>query len=345
MLNNKIGKAFLYMLLFYTTCAFGQMSTKNLVGRYGGTDGVCLFEDGQFLLYGYATAVFGRYTIKKDHIFFYPDKPDLFQLFGYNNPQIRGTYLTFVGFEEGETFARFDNDSTYRVFNEDANCFDPPFVKIRKNVPQSIALTAYTDQDSSAYENWYYANEAGYNDFLLIYSKPRQEYQDFIGQINGNALKLSNYGGDQGYPKNKEDREWDDIILMKKQYNESLARKDIVLVNKHYATFFVDLSEYRLDTINNQYVVNNPKDNEEYFENSPYQDNRYLRKYVKIYSRANDQEKLNLDKIGDSSLFYTVCDTVDGADSFKNADSAHEQLKTTEPVKVLPTNGGEHPKK
>lgn len=38
-------------------------------GGYGSNDGVYLFDDGTFILYGYATAVFGEYKFDKMYCF------------------------------------------------------------------------------------------------------------------------------------------------------------------------------------------------------------------------------------------------------------------------------------
>ncbi|MEN5234041.1 hypothetical protein [Sphingobacterium faecium] len=42
----------------------GENRLKEVSGRYGSNEGICLFDDDRFLLYGYATAVFGFYKFK-----------------------------------------------------------------------------------------------------------------------------------------------------------------------------------------------------------------------------------------------------------------------------------------
>ncbi|NGM65403.1 hypothetical protein [Sphingobacterium sp. SGR-19] len=55
------------------------------------------------MLYGYATAVFGRYTINDSKIQFHPNRRDLFEIYGHRSPQIEGdeSRWQFTGFEEG----------------------------------------------------------------------------------------------------------------------------------------------------------------------------------------------------------------------------------------------------
>ncbi|PRD57026.1 hypothetical protein [Sphingobacterium gobiense] len=205
----------------------GQTNEKPYIGRYGHNDGVCLFADGQFLLYGYATAVFGRYTLKDDKILFYPHRRDLFEVYGHRNPQIEGeqSRWQFIGFEEGATFAQFDQDSIQRVFNADANCFTYPYITNRTQQVKHITLMDQAE-DSSTFETYRFANTAAYNDFVLVYNKINEEHHDFVGRLEDNVLKLSNYGGDTGYVKQEEDTEWDELLQFKAQYEQATVYRD-----------------------------------------------------------------------------------------------------------------------
>lgn len=219
------------ILLCYLTMqigfAQGQTNAKQHIGRYGHHDGVCLFADGQFLLYGYATAVFGRYILQDDKILFYPDRRDLFEVYGHRNPQIEGeqSRWQFIGFEEGATFAQFDQDSIHRVFNADANCFTYPYIT---NRPQPVERIALMDQaeDSSTFKTFHFANTAAYNDFVLVYNRIGEEHQDFVGRFEDNVLKLSNYGGHNGYRKKEEDKEWDEFLQFKAQHEQATAYRE-----------------------------------------------------------------------------------------------------------------------
>ena len=59
-------KKYLMLILLASGFIFAQKTTtdkryKEVEGRYGGNDGICLFDDGKYMLYGYATAIFGTY--------------------------------------------------------------------------------------------------------------------------------------------------------------------------------------------------------------------------------------------------------------------------------------------
>ena len=227
LLMKQVGLILLCYLSMHSSFAQQRTNEKQYVGRYGYNDGVCLFEDGQFLLYGYATAVFGRYTINDDKIQFYPDRRDLFEVYGTQNPQIEGeqSRYQFMGFEEGDTFAQFDQDSIRRVFNVDANCFNYPYSMERTQLAEYIFLMDQTE-DASTFKTFHFANIAAYNDFILVYNKIGEQHQDFVGRLEGNILKLSNYGGEDGYKKREEDTEWDEILQWKAQYEELMAYQE-----------------------------------------------------------------------------------------------------------------------
>src|SRR5690606_19524806 len=162
---KQIGLTLICYLSFYLGILHGQTKEKHYIGRYGHNNGVCLFEDGQFLLYGYATAVFGRYQFQGNEMLFYPDKRDLFEVYGTQNPQIeeKQSRYQFIGFEEGETFAKFDQDSIYRVFNTDANCFNYPYSTNRTQPVEHITLMSQPE-DSAIFQTFHFANTAAHND-------------------------------------------------------------------------------------------------------------------------------------------------------------------------------------
>lgn len=348
-----------YLITIKTTSAqhhiTQDMRYKKNEGRYGSNSGVCLFEDGTFLLYGFATGVFGTYKFEKDYLLFYPDKQELFMVFGHHNPNLnRETQINFVGFERGsKTFVQFDNDSLQKVFNDDANCFDAPFVfkkvgKIKNFTLADIPQEPSQEDDNSA-TSWHYRNEAEYNDFILIYNAPKREYEDFSAMVspteNGDVLKLSNYGGDKGYQKQKLDEDeisqWKEILDWKKQYDESkVTNQNIVYANKHYNTFpEPDASKYKFNAVSNQYSNTTDKDNDAYYNQNQYIDSRFLRKYIKLQAETKDRFKNTNTNIASKSIFFTVCG--EGSEKsyhydgfIKEKNNNPPMLETTAPVKL-----------
>ncbi|MGJ1284051.1 preprotein translocase subunit SecD [Sphingobacterium spiritivorum] len=327
---------------------------KKYEGRYGGNDGICLFDDGHFLLYGYATAVFGSYRFEKDYLLFCPDKPELFQVYAYENKSIGDSVrINFTGFENGATFSRFDKDSIRRVFNEDANCFDAPFVYNGPLRFRQLSLSQDASEEEGDLQNpntsWLYIIDPNYNDFIFVYNKPQSVYQDFAAVISGQdgelCLKKDGYLDRQGYPCRlniKEDKEWPEIVKWKDQYFENKNKSDAVFANSHYNSFPApDSNVYNYDTNTNQYISKDYLENEEYFKQNEYSDDCSLRKYSKLQPNRQEPFDYKQQTIASESIFYTTCEEPDKSYKYKGlkkVDSANDEAipATTVPVPIPP---------
>lgn len=85
------------------------------------------------------------------------------------------------------------------------------------------------------YNAWKYKNDKGYNDFIFVYNQPRREYENFSGIMEtnekGTALKLSNFGGENGYQKYEEKQnQWKELLDMKNSYSKYKEKKKILLL-------------------------------------------------------------------------------------------------------------------
>jgi len=103
---------------------------------------------------------------------------------------------------------------------------------------------------------------------------------------------------------------------MKKQNQKSLKSQDFVLVNQDYGTFLLDLEDYVLNTKTNQYIRENI--NEIYLPANRYEDDRYLRKYIRQQPNAKKEENLSQMRIANGSIFFTSCDDVEKSYHYKN---------------------------
>lgn len=295
---------------------------KQYAGRYGSSEGICLFEDGRFMLYGYATAVFGKYVVEKDQLLFSPDQRPLFEVYATHNTSIGNSMrVNFAGFDGSHSsFVRFGKDSVHRVFNEDANCFDAPFVyELPAKVSEFTLGDAMEEQywnKGAASNTWQYSNQEGYNDFIFAYNAPAREYQDFRGVItrseDGEAIQLSNYGGEHGYFKNKQDegelQQWKEILAMKKEAEEGVKKvANGVYANEHYHIFLRDLQHYTFNREANQYISKDAAANAAYFRDNQYNDDRYLRHYTKLLPTTKNTKGFNVNEIAGTSIFFTVC--------------------------------------
>lgn len=109
---------------------------------------------------------------------------------------------------------------------------------MQKNVKE-FTLYSLADKEFSdmirPYNAWKYKNDKGYNDFIFVYNQPRREYENFSGIMEtnekGTALKLSNFGGENGYQKYEEKQnQWKELLDMKNSYSKYKEKKKILLL-------------------------------------------------------------------------------------------------------------------
>lgn len=336
--------------------ATGKDRYQQVSGRYGGNEGICLFEDSTFLLYGYATAIFGHYRFEQDRLLFTPDKPELFEVYATHNKNTGGhTRINFINFEgHGRTFLQLDRDSLMQVFNDGANCFDVPFVAEDSRIPVTFVLSAEESdfQPPLVVNAYYYQNSGLYNDFMIVYHPPKREYEPFSASFYQEGtevtLRLSNFATGKGYRKHEADEneqgQWQEILGMKVQYEvEKEMKQKAVYANEHYNTFSTDMEAYDFDAARNLYARKTAAENEAYFKQDPYNDDRYLRRFVPLQPKT--KSKLDTDQVhkAHASIFYTVCG--EGAENsyhYQALDTEDEENDTsrgravpvpTEPVK------------
>lgn len=314
-------------------------SFKQVAGLYGSNSGVCLFEDGKFLLYGYATMVFGSYEIENEKLFFTPDKFEKFLVFAARNKAIGDSFqIYFQGFEDGTTFLQLDVDSLKHLFNEEANCFSNPYIFHGAKIPGNITL--FDQAIEGGWEEmgvpnaWEFAVGQGFNDFMIFYNQPRRERQDFMGRIElankTKVLKLSSYGGDEGYFKQAKagEKNWNELLEFKKQYYEAEAHADTIYANKSYNRFSILGSEnYQYDSLLGMFVDIYNKDNDSYYQDDAYHDSRFLLKYTKLIPISKVKADLKQEHISSSSIFNASCGEEESGDLGKIDEATEEGVE------------------
>ncbi len=328
----------------------GKDPYKQVAGRYGANEGICLFEDSTFLLYGYATAIFGSYRFEEERLLFYPHKPERFEVYATQNKSIgKDVKINFVNFEgNGRTFFQPGADSVRQVFNDGANCFDAPFVVQERKIPAAFTLSAeMPDYEPSPGANaYYYENTGLYNDFMIVYYPSKRIYEPFSasfykeeGQV---LLGLSDFVTAKGYYKNEADedesKQWTEVLEMKAQYDaEREMIKEGAFANEHYNTFWPDIQAYDFDPVRNLYVSKAAAENEAYFQDDPYNDDRYLRRFVPLLPKTKSKLNTSGLPLANASIFYTLCDA--GAENtyhYKALESRYENKDTIQETIAAP---------
>lgn len=300
-----------------------NLTHKKYEGCYGSSSGgLCLFEDGTFLLYGYATAVFGTYEPTGNLLQFHPKRPPVFEVYAQKNPTIRDSIrMNFNGFEEGNTFIMLDQEKPHSVFNANANCFSAPFVYQKAGTHSAFTLFLNGEdnelESGEHKQSWKYVFDPVYNDFILVYNKSLRYYKPFTAYCNQTKedvaeMKLSDYITGKSlsrYKKAGSDAEWDELVNWKNLYFNQADREKEIYANIHYNTFTKpEDMDYILDQETNQYLSKHYKEDTEDFDSDAYNDRRVLRKYSKIQPKETLQQKVLIPVSDLPPLFYTTCE-------------------------------------
>ncbi|MGN7820432.1 hypothetical protein ACTJJB_09875 [Chitinophaga sp. 22536] len=330
---------FLYIIYILGTMTMLSLtsdgaSAQSIAGRYGGVqDGICIFDNGRYFLYGYATFAPGTYHVEKDRVRFVPDKPaNTFMVFARENKDLHDSVrMCFNGFERGETFLQLDNEKTRRVFNEGANCFNPPYVYEGAAVPSQITFSHVTDDYGvlkTDKNTEVYRPGKKLNDFVFLYQKPSRYQQPFVGVITkeDDVTLLQTSLTSRKFPRDPDDKE---IEEMKAQLgNAEEKAEDVLYANRFYKLLTdIDTSEYVYDPGAGQYTAHGTKPGEQAEE---YTDVRILYKYELVMPVSKDfrkPEKTNL-----PSVFFTSCEDPEKSYRYKPLDKP-----STPPDRPLPT--------
>ncbi|MBC9913785.1 hypothetical protein [Chitinophaga varians] len=308
-------------------------SAQSIAGRYGGVqDGICIFDGGRYFLYGYATLAPGTYHVEKDRIRFVPDKPaNTFIVFARENKNLHDSVrMYFNGFERGQTFLQLDNGKTRRVFNEGANCFNPPYVYEDAAVPSQITFSHVTDDygvlktDKNTES---YRPDKKFNDFVFLYQKPNRYQEPFVGVITkeeGETVLQTSLTS-RKFAKEPNDKETEEKMAY---LSEGKAGEEVLYANRFYKLLTeIDTSEYTYDAGNQQYTAHGTKPEALTEE---YNDVRILYKYEPLMPVLKEFRKPG--KIDLPPLFYTTCEDPEKSYRYKPLEKP-----STPPDAPLPT--------
>jgi len=283
-----------------------EQGPKQFTGQFGDNDGIYVFEDGRFALYGYATFVLGNYTLNDSLIEFQPDFPDLFSVYGYDNPELKEqTKLMFQGFEEGGNYMQFGQQAARLVFHENASSFTSPYIHDTTAMLNQFAF--YTDtlelpDNSLVVKNkWQFTNN-GYNDFIFVFNKPSRYHLPFQGKLfrtndNKIVLQTSANFGSRLLPFTPKDEisSWDEVLNWKNALSAATMNSEFIYANSFYNTITFDPEQYRLDDKTNLYIAKSNREQHADIKTESYEDTRFIKKYVKL--NPTDTLKVDLKTI------------------------------------------------
>ncbi|WP_128755228.1 hypothetical protein [Aquimarina sediminis] len=235
-----------------------------------------VLENGKFVITYFGGVQVGEWSLTSNTtILFTPDiKKNEFELYGRYNKNIGNTVrISFEGFEEASSFislkkTKDDKHIMKKVFNENANCFNYPYVKNFRSTTETISFMVLKEEMETLIYDF---NTKGFNDFIAFFCKNEDEAYPFYATFKHNRLYLdeNGYSTKQQLPK-----EGEDIDFIRRVASKNASNKTI-LCNPSYHLFEGNINENHIfDKEKGAYI--NPQcyiegdefmDKEEFFEN------------------------------------------------------------------------------
>lgn len=119
--------------------------TTNVNRSPEGSSQLCLTDNNKFLIYGFGFIRVGTYQVdsenKRIQLSFI--NPKELYIYSTYDPTIKGTHIQFDGFTDSQTsrtFAQFNHQSLYPIFNKNPNCIKYPNIHQPKDTIKDLTL-------------------------------------------------------------------------------------------------------------------------------------------------------------------------------------------------------------
>ncbi|KAF2079021.1 hypothetical protein [Flavobacterium sharifuzzamanii] len=298
---KKIKFYFTAILLLVLSASIAQHK-PNFVGNYS-QNGASYFiqSDNTFIIVAYATLITGKWHIENNLLKLIPKNPDFpFVLYGYNNPNVKGTKIMFSGFNDGDTFiALNENKAIQRVFNEDANCLGFLNVHLFTESATKISFSYGSENTETKGRKMYiFKNDNNYNDFVAHYISQSNFREPIIFKINGKSLK-NRYNEELSRIESLSNG---DLEMIKEINKTSKMNTDIVYYNPSYKDISaneIKLDKYNFNKSKNAYLLKTKQ-----VVNNSYHDLNVLYRYSQLQNLQISNEKKTIVK---KTLFHFQC--------------------------------------
>ncbi len=307
---------FLVVFLLCCNASYAQQTSsmkKETSGRYlnGSTEGIYVYDDGSFALFGYATLLLGSYTIEADRIHFTPRIPKQpFYVLGRKDMALKmGTRLWFTAefFYDGPTFIQVNTDSVQPLFNTAFNSGESDYVIQLDEQPATITLAHNRSEQLHTFNANRFRLDSSMNDYLLFYTKTVREQAPFTVFLNiENGTRSFEYSSGLFTKEvNKVDEEWERFIDNCKQQQGETDKGTTFYFNDQLksATGFnystekpsvFDIDNYVLDTASNKWVVKSSYKKGENYLNEKVKD-YHDETYILAYKKLPLKDEMNID--------------------------------------------------
>ncbi len=315
---------FMLMMIIFSGLAASQENIPKIKHVFEGNGGGIVIMDNQrFLLFGYATLVFGSYSGTDSHLQFKPDKFPAFTAFGRSEPSLQDKVrFRFVNFDEDDNYFQLGNGETVPVLNEDKNCVNSYLFKEFPKRKNDTNFTLMNDQEFEPYEDGINMQQfmlEGNNDFIVIHNPMKRYYRDFEAAItkgkDGLIIHTSAYDDFAESERHSKYSGYDSFMKFAEmdqleKRSELYVNEDEKLVENYIdgapdiyleTTEFINLKNYKSDQTKNVLIFNgNPDELTNKYD-------RELRHYKEILPAKSVIQQIPAASKLKKPLFFSVC--------------------------------------
>lgn len=314
--------------MILTNTLFAQrenLMSKTTSGRYslGSNEGIYIYDDGTFALFGYATLVWGNYVITNNQINFTPTIPkQAFTILGRKNTSIKkGIRLTFESdfINDGPTYIKFDNDSLIPISSDNFSGGDSHYTTTLDYYPTTITLVQNRHSNFYQYNTNIFNLNNNYNEYLLFYHKTITEQEPFSASLltEKGVMILKSHWGKFIKQINGKNKEWESFLINCKKQQELNKNTDVFYFNDQHksANGFNQLSEefsifdinnYVLDDASNKFIRKDIYRKGKDYSNavvSEYHEETIILKFENVEVSKKTDTNFNEIVIGSNALF------------------------------------------
>lgn len=267
---NRFFKVLLLGLTLINV-TFGQMADQDkITGVYyfssgnpeGGTS-LIVYPENKFVIAYFGNMISGTWELRGQVVYFHPNiEKEPFVLYARKNDTIKNARVLFIGFDRGNpAYVNFSNSvkGMQAVFNEDANCFAPPYVyeSNEKLINLSAALADNYIPDGK-FELITFDTLGVFNDFILYKNSEQEDIKDFTAQIQNDRLEFSFF--DKKVSKRDLSTLDDEESIYLKNFIKLKPYEDVVFLNSEgwivEPMVRYSLDKFTYDELEDVYTIN-----------------------------------------------------------------------------------------
>jgi hypothetical protein len=352
-------KYIIIILILLVNTVFAQQEAvmdKATSGRYsqGSNGGIYAYDDGTFALFGYATLVWGNYTIDNNQINFTPTIPEqAFTILGRKNTNIKnGIRLTFSSdfINDGPTYIKYDNESLIPLSDDKFSAGYPHYTTNLDYHPATISLIYNRPNNLYQYNTNTFKLDDNYNDYLLFYNKTIREQEPFSATLindKGKVILQSRWGN---FVKqvSERDEEWEAFLTEHKKQQRKSKNATVLYFNNQLksANGFSELSEkpsifdinnYVLDEGSNKFIRKDIYQKGKDYNNAivkEYHDESIILKFDNILVSQKTETDFGEVQISSKPIFTSETEPTS---THENTEQAVEVYEEAELLKIYPT--------